>query len=140
MDLQIAGNASRVINAYTNSPQSKRTAEYKSEPYMPIMLTLDKQGTIQECSNSAESLFNYKRRELVWQHVSCLFPQLTDIQFVLHDRLNPFLNYICHCDYIFESLDKHGDIIPCNLNIFLIEHEGTSDLRLIVRPINTAES
>jgi hypothetical protein len=46
-------------------------------------MTLDEQGYIRECDKSVETLFGYCQHELVWQHISCLFPKLTEFALIV---------------------------------------------------------
>lgn len=140
MNLQAERDTIRELDSLTSSKQQEWTNKQLFDVYAPPMLSLDDHGIIQECNISVEKLLGYPRRELVWQHISCLIPQIAEIDLVLQDELNPLLTYICHCDHVFEAIDKHGDIIRCNLNFFSIRQEGTTTLRLILRPIENAQS
>lgn len=134
MNLWMKGNATSEIDSSSYSKQRKLTDDHLTELNDTPALLLDDQGIIKECSQSFEKLFGYNRSELVWQHISCLFPQLSEIDLILEDRLNPLLNYICYCDHIFEALNSRSDIIICNLSFVRIEYDGRRFLRLIVRP------
>jgi PAS domain S-box-containing protein len=99
---------------------------------------MDVQGIIQSCNESAERISGYAQHELLWQHISCLFPQFVDVQFVMADQLNPLLNYLCHCEHMFEARNKQGETMLCNLCFFKIKCDGVPLLRLILRPCNDA--
>lgn len=116
------------------------TGEYSGERHSPPVLVLDEKGYIQECSRAVEKLFGYRRHELIWQHISCLFPKLAEITLMQSGRLNPMLNYICHCDHSFEAINKQGDINICNLNFLLMEYGSTPNMRLIVRPLSSGKA
>jgi PAS domain S-box-containing protein len=137
MNLQIKHEAIRDINSSFSTQQQWIDGQL-SEVYAPPMLSLDDRGIIRECNKSVEKLSGYQRNELVWQHISCLIPQFAEIDLVLQDEVNPLLTYICHCDHVFEAIDKHGEIITCNLNLFTIRQDGTTTLRLILRPVDAA--
>jgi PAS domain S-box-containing protein len=98
------------------------------------------QGIIRSCNKSAERRFGYPQSDLLWQHISCLFPQFADVELVMQNHLNPLLNYLCRCDHIFEAINKKGEIISCNLTFFSIEREGMHLLRLVVRSSDEANS
>lgn len=140
MNWQAKRDAIRELDSSTSSTQQEWTDTQLFDVYAPPMLSLDDRGVIQECNISVEKLLGYPRSELVWQHISCLLPQIAEIDLVLQDELNPLLTYICHCDHVFEAINKHGDIIRCNLNFFSIRQEGTTTLRLILRLINNTQS
>ena len=140
MNLWIKGNATNEIDASSHLKQQKLTDGYLTEQSDNPTFLLDDHGLIQECSQSVERQFGYSRSDLVWQHISRLFPQLSDIELVLEDRLNPLLSYICHCDHIFEALNCQSDIIICNLSFVRIKNDGKRFLRLIVRPACSLEA
>lgn len=108
------------------------------ERHTPASLSLDSRGYIQTCARPVEKLFGYRQHELLWQHISCLFPQFFEVALIQDERLNPLLNYLCHCDHDFEAIDKQGEPVVCNLNLFLVENDGQQSLRLIVRPLVSA--
>ncbi|MDO8990308.1 MAG: hypothetical protein Q7U91_11830 [Sideroxyarcus sp.] len=135
MNLQIESSAK---TKNMDSSQSRRLvlkAEHLTERHTPPVLLLDVNGFIQECGKTVEKIFGYRQHELVWQHISCLFPQLVDMPLMQGNHLNPMLNYICHCDHVFEAINKQSDIVVCHLNFFLVEYKGMQNLRLIVRPV-----
>lgn len=136
MDMQIEGNTVRKVGPAVYAKQETLCKVPVS--CAPIAFSLDEDGFIQECSKSVEKLFGYHEHELIWQHISCLFPQLTEVALMKGDRLNPLFQYICHCGHAFEAINKLSDVIKCNLNFFLIENEGVPTLRLIVRPLASA--
>ena len=126
-------------NEYSGSALNHQmTEEQGMELYTPASLSLDSRGYIQTCSRPVEKLFGYRQHELLWQHISCLFPQFFEVARIQGERLNPLLNYLCHCDHDFEAIDKQGEAIICNLNLFLVENDGQQSLRLIVRPLVSA--
>ena len=100
----------------------------------PPALSLDERGMIQDCSKSFEKLFGFKRCDLVWQHISRLLPQLSEVDLVQTGRLNPFLNYLCHCGHRYEVQNRKGDYFLCNLSFVHVEFGGKRSLRLIVNP------
>lgn len=134
MNLQIESSAPPFVLPHMLSE------EYPAERFSPPALSLDAQGFIQASGKSVEKLFGYRQHELVWQHISCLFPKFAEIALMEGDQLNPLLRYLCHCDHVFEAINKQSEIIICNLNFFLIEHRGTPNLKLIVRPVGGAKS
>lgn len=140
MNLWIKGDAANGVDASFHLKQQKLTAGHLAEQNDNPTFLLDDHGLIQEFSQTVEKQFGYGRSDLVWQHISCLFPQLSDIELVLEDRLNPRLSYICHCDHIFEALNCQGDIIICNLSFIRIKNDGNRFLRLIVRPASSVEA
>ncbi|MBI5890693.1 MAG: hypothetical protein HZB47_08460 [Nitrosomonadales bacterium] len=134
MDLQVDNKIDTLPSTTLKMLADQRAAGWRSPP----ALALDAGGFIQECGMCAETIFGYRQHELFWQHISCLIPSFADIPLMQGNRIDPMLNYICHCDHVFEAVDKQGKVVACNLNFFLVENKGVSSLRLIVRPVANA--
>ncbi len=136
MNLQSGNNAICKTDASSYAPQAAQI--FVPAPHELITFSLDEKGYIQECEQSVENLFGYHPHELVWQHISCLFPELARIAQAQEGRINSlfhYISYICRCGHTFEALCKQGGIIKCNLNFFHIENEGMPTMRLIVRSV-----
>lgn len=132
--------ATRMVDSASHAARHTMKIERKPVHHSPAVLLLDVDGFIQECSNSIEELCGYSQNELLWQHISCLFPKLGEMDLLQRGKLNPMLNYICHCDHIFEAMHKKSGIFVCNLNFFMVEHAAGRGLRLIVRPVMAANA
>jgi len=120
-------------------------AEMQETPKMPSTawneppaLLLDEGGLIRDCSTSVETLFGYRLGELVWQHISCLFPQFSDIALLQNGQIDAKLNFISRCGHIFLGLDRQGNTVPLHLNFIRFERDGLCTLRLILRPSGRA--
>jgi hypothetical protein len=98
----------------------------------PPALSLDERGMILDCSKSFEIIFGHSRCDLVWQHVSKLFPQLHGVEFIQAGEFNPLLNYLCRCGHLFQLRNRQGDTCSNGLSFVRIENEGRKLLRLIV--------
>jgi hypothetical protein len=133
MDLQRSISSSDA-HPFSHSRTREGSDEYRIEPQDPPSLALDERGMIQDCSRSFERLFGFQRRELAWQHVSRLLPQLTGVDLIKEGRLNPFLNYLCHCGHHYEAQNRQGDILSCILSFVRVEFDGKRSLRLIINP------
>jgi PAS domain S-box-containing protein len=140
MNLQMESSNRSRLNILPRADQQTLIDKQMTKRQSPPTLTLDANGSIQECSNSIETIFGYHPHELVWQHISCLFPRFSEVALIQGNQLNPMLNYLCHCDHVFEATDKRGDVVICNLNFFIVENKGTPNLKLIVRPVANAKS
>lgn len=129
--------ASTDTGAYTSASglgaasRMERTMEW----YEPPALALDETGVIQRCSESCEELFGYTSLDLVTQHISRLFPQLSSHELIIDGRLNPMLDFLCHCGHRFQGRHRHGGTFQSELNFVRLEHGGRRSLRLIVRPL-----
>jgi PAS domain-containing protein len=134
MDLLIKNNPSLQPGPLPYPQTQRHEDTLSSERMDPPALSLDERGMIQDCSKSFERLFGFKRCDLVWQHISRLLPQLTGVDLVEAGRINPFLNYLCHCGHHYLAQNQRGDTFPCNLNFVRVEFGGKSSLRLILNP------
>ena len=100
----------------------------------PAALVLDEHGMIRDCSKAGEQLFGYRHNELVWQHISKLFPQLLDVQLVHNGRFNPRLEFLCHCGLPFRGQNQQGRSFDGELHFIHLNHGERRTIRLIVRP------
>jgi PAS domain S-box-containing protein len=98
------------------------------------VLTLDERGVILDCSHAAETLFKYRRSDLVWQHVSMLLPQLAKIDLMRNGEPNPGLRYLCRIGRVFQTMTKDGESFPSELFLTVLFDDGHGRLLLIVRP------
>ena len=134
MNLRSEGNTS---NTTDNSSVAKRPVEgvcNAIQRHDPPALSLDDHGVIQDCSKSFETLFGFLRSDLVRQHVSTLFPQLSGVELMRAGQFNPQLNYLCRCGHLFHVQNRKGDILAINLNFVHIGYAGNRFLKLFVRP------
>jgi len=106
----------------------------------PVTLTLDERGMIRDCCNSCEALFGYSRRELVWQHISKLLPQLSGIKLVKDGQINPRLGFVCRCGHLFRAQSRDDGFFYSELSFVNLEHAGMRILRVFVRPYGYAEA
>ncbi len=100
----------------------------------PVTLTLDKSGTIIDCSKSAAELFGYHRLELVLQHISKIVPQLSEIPLFRDGRFNDFLGFLAHCGHRFQVKSNYGMIFLGELFFVTLDRAGETILRLIIQP------
>lgn len=121
------------------TPQ-ERADEYSIERNDPPALSLDERGMILECSKSFEMLFGFRYNDLVWHHVSLLFPQLMGVELVQAGQLNPLLNYLCRCGHLYQTRNRQGDSFFSRLSFVFIGYDGSQSLRMIVRPLDRAQA
>jgi hypothetical protein len=100
----------------------------------PPAMSLDERGMIKDCSKSLEMLLGFRRSELVWHHVSMVFPQFEGIEIFQDGQVNPKLNYFCRCGQSYQAQKRQGDAVPSKLNFVCLENQGKRTLRLFVRP------
>ena len=126
------------INPTSKFNSRRRSDEYSNESIDPPALSLDERGMIQDCTKSFEKLFGFKRPELVWQHISRLFPQLEGIELIQAGQINSHVQYISRCGHDYQTQTRQGDIFFANLCFVRIEYNGRHSLRLIVNPSKAA--
>lgn len=124
-----------VVSGLAAAPRMERTMEW----YEPPALSLDEAGLIERCSESCEELFGYGSLDLAKQHISRLFPQLSGHKLIMDGRLNPMLDFLCHCGHRFLGQNRQGHTFNSELNFVRLEHGGRRSLRLIVRPLKNEQ-
>lgn len=97
-------------------------------------LMLDDRGMVCDCNRAGEKLFNYRRGEMVWRHVSMLLPQLADVELVKDGQPNPQLRYLTRIGRRFQAVAQGGRRFAGELYLNLLDNTGHGRLSLIVRP------
>lgn len=139
MDLHNDRDAATETNVSSYVASNTSASVRSIELHEPPALALDENGVIQRCSESCEELFGYRSLELVKQHVSRLFPQLSEVKLVLDGQFNPMLDFLCHCGHLFQAQNRQGNTFKSELSFVRIEHGGRRSLRLIVRPLKNEQ-
>ena len=103
-----------------------------------IALMLDERGMICDCSKAGEKLFGYLRRDLVWQHVSTLLPQLSEINLISNGQINPRLGFLSRCGQLFQTKNRQGETFYSSLHFVHLDYKGKRVVRLILRPSGNA--
>ena len=117
-----------------NNSASEIHSPFRTEWQEPPALTLDERGMICDCSKAGERLFGYPRREMVWQHVSKLLPELSEIQLVKNGQFNPQLGFLCHCGHHFRTRNRLGGVFLSELHFVLLNDADKHSIRMIVQP------
>lgn len=134
MNLQMEVNATPVTMINFSNEAQALEENLSTEQGEPPSITLDERGMILDYSKACEKYFGYQRRDLVWHHVSRLFPQLNGVELVKKGQFNPLLVFLCRCGKIFQAKNIMGDLFSCNLSFVHLEYNGKPTLRLIVNP------
>ena len=141
MNLQSEDNAAGGAYAFAKAIKSAEIRRHLSEQNEPPALSLDERGMILDCSQSFRKLFGLRRSDLVWKHVSTLFPQLAGVELVQSSgQVNSLLNYLCRCGKLYQAKNRQGDTFSINLSFVRIEYKGKGILRLIAHPFAGGES
>lgn len=140
MNLQRQSNAPNESNPTSTAKQRWSAFEHLTERYNPPALSLDERGMIKDCSKTFEKLLGFPRSDLVWKHVSRLFPQLMDVELLQAGQVNPRLKYLCHCGHCYQIKNRQGETFLSNLSFMLLEFGGRVSLKLIVNTLDEMES
>ncbi len=106
----------------------------RAEWQAPPTLTLDERGMICDCSKTGETLFGYRLKDLVWQPVSKLLPELSGIQLVKNGQFNSQLGFISRCGQPFLAINRLGNVFLNNLHFVLLNYAGKYAIRVILQP------
>jgi PAS domain S-box-containing protein len=139
MNLQSEDSAAGKVDAFAKTTGAEKAGQHLSERHDPPALSLDERGMILDCSKSFRTLFGFRRSELVWQHVSTLFPQLAGVELIQAGQVNSLLNHLCRCGKLYQAKNRQGDTFSINLSFVRIEYKGKGILRLIVHPFASGE-
>lgn len=97
-------------------------------------VTLDSDGTILDCNQSASVLLNCSVIKPTWLHISEFFPQLAEITLLIGESINPKLRFLSRVGYHFEVIAMNGLRFASKLYFVDIDHLGDHYLRLIIVP------
>jgi PAS domain S-box-containing protein len=139
MNLQSEDGAATGTYAFAKAIRTEEVRQHLTEQNEPPALSLDERGMILDCSKSFRTLFGFRRSDLVWQHVSTLFPQFAGVELIQAGQANSLLSYLCRCGKRYQAKNRQGDIFPINLSFVRIEYKGKGILRLIVHPLASGE-
>jgi hypothetical protein len=134
MNLQRDSDPIAQTLSYPCGIQQERNDEYLAEQDVHPVLTLDERGMILDCNKLFEMLFGIEWHNLIWHHISRLFPQLTAQDFALAGEVYPIREYLIRCGQLHQAQDRHGVPFSCNLIFVRAAHEGKCCLRLTVIP------
>lgn len=139
MNLQMKDKAVIEIMVPSGDELQEMGDEQSAERYEPASISMDDRGMILDCSKSFERYFGYRRRDLVWHHVSSLFPELTEIELVQNGQFNSLLTFQCRCGKLFQAKNMQGITLSCNLSFVSLEYSAKHTLRLFVSPALLSE-
>ena len=139
MNLQSEDGAATGTYAFAKAIRTEEVRQHLTEQNEPPALSLDERGMILDCSKSFRTLFGFRRSDLVWQHVSTLFPQFAGVELVQAGQVNSLLSYLCRCGKFYQAKNRQGDMFSINLSFVRIEYKGKGILRLIVHPFVNGE-
>lgn len=93
-----------------------------------VVLSLDDQGVIRDCSAACQKVFGFPAVELIGCHVSTLLPQLPATELVRDGRIDTRLAYLCHCGFPFQARHRSGQGFGIELFINRLDHHNIAVL------------
>ena len=100
-----------------------------------VIVTLDEQGHITDCSAAIESLFGYPGADLAGRHVSVLFPELEKIELLRNGNVNSRIAFLCHCGKTFGALRRTGEIFDSEIFISKVGSGDTWHFLMVIRGV-----
>lgn len=97
-------------------------------------LTVDAHGMICDCNGASETLFKYRRSQLVWRHVSMLLPHLAELELIQNGQPNLQLRFLNRIGRHFQAVTQDGEHFASEIFLNLLDSTGHGRLSLIVRP------
>jgi hypothetical protein len=134
MNLHPAGNAVIETGLPACAIWQEWTDEHLAERDDLPAISLDERGMILDCNKPFEVLFGFDWRDLVWHHITKVFPQLTTVEFTQAGQISPLLDYLERCSHLYQANNRDGVTFSSNLIFVRLEQEGKHLLRLIVFP------
>jgi hypothetical protein len=138
MNLQTKGNSARETNISSFAPTQEWTDAQLSELGDLPALSLDERGMILDCNKQFEKQTGFEWHDLVWHHITRVFPQLTADDFIQAGQVVPLPDYLIRCSKLYQAQNQRGVSFFSNLIFVLHEHEGKRALRLFVCPAEDA--
>ena len=105
-----------------------------------LELTLSDNGMICACSKACGKCLGCTSRELLWQHVSVLLPQLQDMPLMQNGQINPRLRFLSHIGRLFILVGHSGKRFMSEVFFNDIESLGRHYLHLVIRPVRSMQS
>jgi hypothetical protein len=134
MNLQSEGNAAIVTRTFPGANRQEWTDEHLPERDDYPALSLDERGMILDCNKPFEMLFGFDWRDVIWYHITKIFPQLTAVEFIHAGQTCPLSDYLARCSQLYQAQNRNGVTFSSNLIFVRLEQEGKSILRMIVFP------
>lgn len=99
-----------------------------------MILAVNANGVIVECNRAGGKLLGCLPSELTWQPLSKLLPKLKNINLLLDQNVNPYLNFLSRAGYLYELHTLKGVRLACRVFFCLVGSVGHDCLRVIVCP------
>jgi PAS domain-containing protein len=119
---------------------SQEIMAYETNKANPAELILLQNGMILACNKAGGELLGCKPNELTWQPISRLVPQLTDMDLVIDEKVNPYLKFLSIAGHYFEVIGTNGTHFASELFFSLAEEFGRHSLRLTMQPVRAGQA
>ena len=135
MSLQTAGNAAIKTHISSSASGQQWTDSRASELNDLPALSLDERGMILDCNKQFQMQTGFEWHDLVWHHVTRVFPQLSAGDFNQAGQAYPLPDYLIRCSKLYQAQNRHGITFFSNLIFVHQEHKGKRSLKLFVCPV-----
>ena len=98
-----------------------------------LTLWLDNQGIVRDVDGPCETLFDYRRGELVARHVSMLVPELAELDLAPDGEPNATLRFHSRIGVRFQARKRCGERFLCDLFLNRSYSTESPRLRLLLR-------
>lgn len=99
------------------------------------ILILNDNSRIHHCNSRSSLLLGWKADCLVGQNVSVVLPELTEINLISNEHINPQLRFWARIGHRFEVFGQYGDLFKCQINFNRNEYYGQHYTQLIIHTI-----
>jgi hypothetical protein len=135
MSLQTAGNATIKTHISLSAAGQQLSDSHARELNNLPALSLDERGMILDCNMQFQRRTGFEWQDLVWHHVTKVFPQLRAVDFNQAGQAYPLPDYLIRCGKLYQAQNRRGNTFLSNLIFVHHEHEGKRSLKLFVCPI-----
>lgn len=111
---------------------------YENSTFAVLILTDD--GMIQSCNIKGTKLLDYRPENLAKQHISEVLPQLSDINLLKGERVNPYLRFLSRIGHPFAVVGKNDQQFSGELFFNDLENRGQHQIVVLIHPTNQTKS
>jgi PAS domain-containing protein len=111
---------------------------YENSKFAVLILTDD--GMIQSCNKKGMKLLDYRPEKLTKQHISKVLPQLSDINLLKGERVNPYLRFLSRIGHPFAVVGKNDQQFSGELFFNDLENQGQHQIVVLINPSNRTRS
>ncbi len=126
-------------SAVLNSTFSWSSVNYREIENNSAAITLLQNGMILSCNKASAELLGCAPNRLVWQHISRLLPQLSDISLILDEKINPYLNFLSVIGHRFEVIGMNGMRFSSELIFSVLDEFDRRCLKITLQSVRQGQ-